>query len=82
MERAGRMPIGSRPARRLDPKKKTICCSSKACLLLETLQVSDPCFVLAVAEVVASAGRILDAPESADRGDSGAPVGSSVRAAD
>ena len=76
------MPFGARPARKSDPKKEAICCSSKACLPSEALQVSDPSFVLAVAEVVASAGRILDAPESADRGDSEAPVGSSVRAAD
>jgi hypothetical protein len=62
--------------------KKAICCSSKACLPSEALQVSGPSFFLPVAEVEASAGRILDAPDSADCGDSGAPVGSSVQAED
>jgi hypothetical protein len=76
------MPFGARPARKSDPKKEAICCSSKACLPSEALQVSDPSFFLPVVEVEASAGRILGAPDFADCGDSGAPVGSSVRAAD
>lgn len=55
MERAGRMPLGARPARKVTLIIDPICCFSEASLPLEALKVSGPSFSLLVVAAWASA---------------------------